>query len=396
MEAEKPGNGERLVRLQDVTPVMKNETMLLQDYRQKSDELACYPMHVVLYLTDHCNQECQFCFGSQKDPREAIFADPNLFSRMDWLRYCSGIQVIGAGEALCHPNFPRIFRTIKRQSPFSDLRLYTNGQGLRGKRLDVVLECATSVHISVNAITKSVFDTVVHKASHQVLMENLNELAQRKPKQLNVILSLVVLRETIHEVRKMVDFAASRGFVEVQAHWGTPTRMSLKRGCLPAESYGIRYADYVDVDELKAYAQERGVNLCMDQRSSAVPTQVECYEPWTHMRLTPVGKGPVVDGLQCQAGWKVMVCCAGEANLFATDSAVVDIKQVWNSERLCFIRRTVNSSEFMANKMCTCCRLARETMPGDFARQEAIRQMLRIPKAGPFPLKWVGQPDDPA
>lgn len=401
MESEMPKVRVKIAPDSLNNPKKMNDTLATLEYNKSADTVMSYPRNVVFAVTDACNQRCRFCNGSQKSAGEAAYADPRIFARMNWLKYCNEIQVSGSGEALCHPAIGRILRGIRSVAECADLRLYTNGLALNGQRLDIALDTCNSIHISANAVTREVYDHVIRQGSYDTLVSNLDELARRKPPHVRVMLSVVVLRETVHEIRKLVDFAAERGFDWVVAILGMQNRAVLERGGLPAESFDVTYTDYLDVEGLKEYARQRKILLVLEQRFSAFPESLDCNDPWTHLRLLTLPRKERGRGAMT---WRAQVCCANTPNLHVSDDALVDGHQLWNCGRLRLIRRTVNNEclqitsrtagteDVPANPMCAYCRMAREIGLNDSKGLQELRAALHLPGQDFFPLAEVGNP----
>ncbi|WP_415718682.1 radical SAM protein [Maridesulfovibrio sp.] len=327
------------------------------------------PENIVFTITDACNQKCLFCSGVHRDNKSATYADPDSILTMDWLSKVNQIMVVGAGEALVHPRYCDFMFNIKKVSPKSKLKLYTNGLGLHGKRLHATLQTVSEIHISLNAVTKKTFEKIIINSSYERTIKNLKELSKNKG-HIRVILSFVALKQNIAETKKMIDLAAHYNFESVIAMKG----FQPGHNGLPKDSYLDDLSLYFNEAELKAYAASKGVKFLTNENYRQSLRGI-CHEPWKSLRFN-----------NAKEGWDIGVCCRGILNLLIPYNKCHNIDKIWNSERIRFVRETVNDADkIIANKMCLLCRMRIDNEKNFIEKRELIFKNLRIKNGEFFP-----------
>lgn len=190
-----------------------------------TSENITWPSRVVFTITDACNQHCLFCAGVHRHKHVAK-ANPDAF-KLPWLKNIPNIMLVGAGEALAHPQYVEILSTVRDFAPHAHIQLYTNGKALSGKRLEATVHLADSIYISQNSLQPHVYNSIIRGGDYARTMNNLRELSlqkKRSKKDLYVILSYVGLRQNIHEAKGFIDCASALGFEEVRMLKGFPPR----------------------------------------------------------------------------------------------------------------------------------------------------------------------------
>lgn len=363
----------------NISPLDYNDRLASSLSANAISTVSSYPTSVFLNITDGCNQRCRFCFGNHKKASEATFANLETIAAMKWLGWAKVIMIIGSGEALFHPQYAKILYTIRKLAPGASIRVYTNGLGLTGKRLTATLDCADKVIISMNAVSKQAYEAVILNGSHAQIMENIKNLEARRPAHMEVNLGLVVVKETVDEIKKMVDLASACRFQTVFARRGkSPGDPSPE--ALPESSYFAENDEgYFDYNALRQYAAEKNVLLCSPTDEWDFLYKAHCDAPWKELRLNA-----------CPGGWELKFCCEGQLNVFIKEQDAIDIAKIWNSKRIQFVRETVNGENIMANRMCLLCRYEHSADPKFQAAGQLIKNRLGL-KSGmdSFPPEWL-------
>ena len=325
-----------------------------------------YPQNVIFTITDKCNQVCRFCAGTHRKTAQAE-ADPDAL-RLPWLAHASSIMIVGAGEALAHPQYPAIIKNIYKSAPSVPITLYTNGLGLHGKNLEYTLRHASHIKISQNTLSEKVYNTIIAGGNYRQSIKNLQELSKQlnKYRNISVTLMLVALKQNIHELKNFIDCASNLGFQCVHVMKGFyPNHDGLRR-----DSYIDAMDDEIDISNLKHYAQKHGVTFTTNLEFRSALEEGPCLSPWKECRLRITPKG-----------WRCDVYCRGTCGIYMSDAALQDIQKFWLHNRLNFIRRTVNTDEILANKMCLKCRLCIRDEKFFYDNEDMIHTKLKIKNA---------------
>ncbi len=174
---------------------------------------------------------------------------------------------------------------------------------------------------------------------------------------------LVGLKQNIHEIKKFIDTASGLGFAGVHLMKGFyPNHDGLAK-----DSYLDSIYDDVDIPMLENYARQKKVLFTTNLGFRKVLEEGECYSPWNEFRLIITSNG-----------WRCDVCCRGSCGIYMSDSALHDVHKFWHHERLDFIRRTVNTDEIIANKMCLRCRLNIRDEKFFYDNEDMIDNKLKV------------------
>lgn len=310
------------------------------------------PEVVVIDIGNVCNQVCKFCnvLKTSRSKKKILLKESD-FSGFEWLRYAKTICLSGFfGDVLANKNFAEILRKIRRLAPFSDLKVYTNGLGMSEENIDAILECCSSLHLSVNAVSRDVYEKSISGGSYDRHMRNMILLAEKKNKlrkKLYISTSFVVTKTSEKDVEKFVQFVCNMPFEHINLHYGyywyTPQEKNDKR-FFGADEF-LEHYDSIDVDRLKAYCDERGVSFLF-RTHEACYSKLLCSRPWSHIYIG------IIDGYP-----GMYLCCGGTRPLLITSqfNNFRNIAKFWNHDLIQEIRSNVNNAE-PSNDMCLYCR----------------------------------------
>ncbi len=365
-------------------PVRFNECLNRLERRYGRTWLRSYPPVVGFALSNYCNQRCRFCSLDLKQIARREVLPAELFEQMTWLGRVREIWLSGgAGDSLVHPEFARIVRGVRRLAPKSRLMVCTNGLGLSGENLEAT-DHLDYLNISANAACEATYGRLIKGGSFGRLLANLEALSRRRPPRLAVRLSMVLARSAVGDVQPMIDLAARLKFdaVEIYPYFPIPP----VDGALPvSEALHDDPEAWHAVRQLSEHARQRGVGYIVAgeplARCRAANTVVAypgaggCSSPWSKAQI---GIGP--------GGERAFsICCSGVSlNLAVEDSAIVDLRRVWNCRRMREVRRTVNARDDLQNNMCWLCRRLERADYGSKAqlREEASRARPSIQFTG--------------
>lgn len=324
------------------------------------------PKHITLCISNVCQQRCRFC-RFDHDGRINKFISLQTIERMDWLHGAESLCISGSGEALVHPQYVQIMRTVRQKAPRARLMLYTNGLGLFGKNLDVTVRYADIIHISQNAVTQKAYDAVIQGGNYNLAMRNLKALAKAGAKEVH--LSFVLVRENMADIRRGIEIAANYGFKRVIIRTAMQPVKPFSYSLLP-ESFDVEDFDISAHEEL---AKSRGVEFVYNKDRGCGESL--CWQPWTYLLAYLHPSGEIT----------IEPCCHSYAGIVCSEKALTNFDKVFNNSRIAFIRKTVNNPELLpANKMYLACRMSNR-----FASPEekvAFRKKMQIDQVDGRPV----------
>ena len=352
-----------------VTPFTVTDSQILRNSEKIKDAfeknlLVCdsVPDVAVIDIGNVCNQLCRFCpaLKSNHNKKKVLLSEED-FDGFTWLRNVKQICLSGFfGDVLANKKFPQILRKIRKLAPYSDLKVYTNGLGLTEENIDVILECCSWLHLSVNAISPDVYKKSIIGGDYSRHVNNLALLAEKKiklQKQLYISTSFVVTRISASDVEKFVRFVCNMPFERINLHYGYYRYSPVEKGqdkFFGREEF-LEHYDGVDSEALADYCTAHGV-VFFARTHEACYSKDYCIRPWNNIYLGIVDSKP-----------GMYLCCSGTRPLLETSrfNNFREIEKFWNHERIQEIRRNVNSLE-PTNEMCVFCRAPKKiatTMP---------------------------------
>lgn len=134
----------------------------LESYLKQGD---CYPVHMIVGLTNCCNHACTWCYGY-----DAISThyNNNNFAPVDMIINTvdeasnlglRAVTLVGTGEPTLHPRFIEIIRGIKSKGV--DVGLFTNGALINEEMVSAIADTHTFLRLSCSAA-----DTEEHNHIH--------------------------------------------------------------------------------------------------------------------------------------------------------------------------------------------------------------------------------------
>lgn len=262
---------------------------------------------------------------------------------MNWLEGAESLCISGSGEALVHPQYAQIIRTVRRKAPRAKLMLYTNGLGLFGKNLEATLKYADIIHISQNAVTEKAYNAIIMGGNYKLAMNNLKNLAKARERVREIHLSFVLLKENMHDISRAIQIAADYGFTKVIVRY--PSQPVKKFAySLPPDSMDVQTFDIPFHQQL---AESKGIEFVHNRDKECGESL--CWQPWTYLLVYLPPSGEI----------SLAYCCHGQPQIYCDEKALTDFNKIFNNSRVAFIRKTVNSPQLLpANKMCLACRMS--------------------------------------
>lgn len=190
----------------------------LHGAKSEDRERHCDPYKLQLELTYDCSLSCKFCCAPWKDHPELFgqeLSTSEWFSLID--RYASSnirLITLTGGEPLLRPDFAQIAEYIALLPFEHQCGVYTNLCDLSSEHEEVLSDHGFVVNTSLQGLSN--WRQSARPQGDQTLSrwrENCKRLCQRG---LPLVTTIVVTRETVHEMDRMVQFALDAGSRRVQ------------------------------------------------------------------------------------------------------------------------------------------------------------------------------------
>jgi MoaA/NifB/PqqE/SkfB family radical SAM enzyme len=180
-----------------------------------SDRLRALPL-LVLYITDGCNSRCVTC-DIWKLPRRNM--DLALAERLaaEFPRLGVKMAVLSGGEAMQHPDWPRIAALFRAAG--TKVMLLTNGLALK-KQAREVIENIDALTVSLDGATPETYHAIRGVDALPVILEGMRAVAEGG---VPITTRTTVQRRNFRELPAIVDVAKGAGarqvsFLAVDTH----------------------------------------------------------------------------------------------------------------------------------------------------------------------------------
>lgn len=348
-------------------PHLLNQKLNKLEHKLGLSTLYSFPTYVTLSMTTDCNARCSFCNYAPKRKELRDYLTVSEVQKMSWLKYVSTLNLNGGlSDSLVNVEFLNIFRYIKDNFSHLNLTISTNGIGLTEEICENFLNNMSYVLVSINPSTKKTwtkimrtkgFDNVIEMSSYLAKIKKKNSVS--KPE---LIISMVLLKDNIHEAPEFVELAKKIGANKVIFQNYLLTAVIGKKDF--DESHSLYYhQEYYDemMEKASQRAKKHGIELVkplgfdkknyyisLGEKSKQPP--ISCKQPWTNCFLS------------CLPGnerhREIMFCCIGIPYRIPYDKSRMTetyfIKNVWNHPVAKYMRKTVNNNK--GNPICSFCR----------------------------------------
>ncbi|MBI5655297.1 MAG: radical SAM protein [Geobacter sp.] len=315
------------------------------------ERLVSMPPLVQLSTGTCCNLRCVFC-TERGAGTEGFYRDLTLEEFMplaEGLDLVSTVQLWGWGEPFFNPHYEAIFAYVTERYPGIEINLSTNGTLFDETWQRRLLDYGnTSVNVSVNAASRSIYELVSGRDLFDRVADNLRSFGRlrgefREKTRSRFTVSCVVIDDNVHEMADFVDFAADVGADHVQfmdlmhlnvrcpaisaAGRGETVRERFAEARQRATTRQIGIGSFLPYAANDYLAMERyGSGIAIAGPDAPVPLQ-PCYEPW---RSVMIGTD----------GTATLCCRTGAVTGNVRQSG---LEAVWNSDVYRAFREVVNS-----------------------------------------------------
>lgn len=151
------------------------------DQLKQRSSLRALPLSFHFEVNDNCNLKCAMC-ARQSDyvPKGTGNLEPSIIRGIrKWLARAQYVGLAGNGEPFLHPRLFDILEDIRQAGSVPSL--ITNGMLLTLERLERLIALGPSIlNISIDAATKSTFESIRVGANFDTILHNLDNLVSLK------------------------------------------------------------------------------------------------------------------------------------------------------------------------------------------------------------------------
>ncbi|MGC8490165.1 MAG: radical SAM protein [Syntrophobacteraceae bacterium] len=196
----------------------QNAAVNTAEMQAGSTVLESAPQRLVFELTNACNLSCIMCGRNARNFRPTWFNPDWLEKFAPLLELAGEVTLFGWGEPTLHPKFRQILEYLGR-FPVKKYFL-TNGM-LLDRFSDLVVDTVDIMAVSLDGANRETNERIRKGADSEKIIANLRTLLARRnssPRRrphINFVMTL--MKENLHELPLLVEFAHTLGIEEVKA-----------------------------------------------------------------------------------------------------------------------------------------------------------------------------------
>lgn len=241
-----------------------------------SDRLRALPM-VVLYITDGCNSRCVTC-DIWKLPRRNMSMDLVQHLADEVPRLGVGTVVLSGGEAMQHPEWPRIAQTFRGLG--AKVILLTNGLALK-KQARQVIESVDLLTVSIDGGTPETYHAIRGVDALPVILEGMRIIADGG---VPITTRTTLQHANFREMPLIVDIAKRAGASKVSF---------LAVDVSSAEAFGPRFQDQQDQNVIPLNAIHAPPSPALTRED--LPEFARVLESLEHTRAEDFASGQIAE-----------------------------------------------------------------------------------------------------
>lgn len=190
-----------------------NDIFLELNHFEKREILDSYPVNLQIEHTNFCNARCIMCSHCfTKNHGASNLSENNLDYLKEALPYVHKVTLHGYGEPFLHPDIMDILKMY--DSYGIQMTCNTNASIMSPELADIIHKCFYDISISCDAATAYTYEHIRKGLKFETFKKNVCLLRDRGD-QLTMRMAVVVMRQNLEELPKIVELAAELGFQEV-------------------------------------------------------------------------------------------------------------------------------------------------------------------------------------
>ena len=189
----------------------------------EEDDIKQIIKTIHITVTDDCNLRCLHCYMSagivSKEYLNLTLVGDKIKRIQQYYNDKLDIVVSG-GEPLLHPDILSFLKEIKENR----VTLFTNGMMINSNNISIISETCDAVQISMEGISKSVFERIRGKNTYDKLMDTIVYL---KESNVRVILAITMLPNTIDDIKSnLISFLKDLSYKNIEVRLNYELEMS--------------------------------------------------------------------------------------------------------------------------------------------------------------------------
>ncbi|MCB4791205.1 MAG: radical SAM protein [Elusimicrobia bacterium] len=299
-------------------------------------------------LTTRCNIKCKTC-GLWNKKWDLPYKTAKEI--MDYYPFLERVVWLG-GEVFLYKHFEEMF---DKAASFENLtqHVITNGVILTDKWINKIVQTKnTELAVSIDGVTKDVYESIRQGSSYDKLMKNVKKLIESKNKynpKMNIRLNAVIMKSNYLQIEDFIEFAKDNGFNQVSL-------MALHFNLAPDEDifYENKDADAIKfvskaIPAIKKKSAEYKIELDILLPPAETSFKKINKKEDTEIKVQQIKSKEIV----CKMPWQYMMIC-DNGDVLITGSCLRKIgnidenslDEIWNSKTAVSYRRNIIDRKF--------------------------------------------------
>ena len=324
--------------------IFLNEKEILE----KKVVLESKPRHITVELTTKCNLRCLMCGFSDIDNDKKInISDEFLQFFKSNIQYFERIVWQG-GEPFLYNEIFNLVDLAKKNNVFQQIS--TNFLLFNDKNIEKICDEKITLSISIDGITKDIYEKIRLGGNFETLIKNLNILKKYKEnKTFKMIMAVVVMPINFMQLDDMVKFAINYGFDEINF------QKYMKKRDMDLD-LNTEQLDFV-LKRIKLYEKQSlcseipiKISTAFEYEKECVNTETnECKSECEDIKDNEKQKEIVNEKIFCYAPWTNLCLYTNNILKIACNSIDINCKEteIWNNRELIKYRQMIVDKNLM-------------------------------------------------
>ncbi len=191
-----------------------NNILAVYEMKNGAEHYGHFPVIMHLELSSFCNCECMMCKHCYEKNVDAKYLTRRSFEELKkYFPTCKLVVINGYGEPFIHPDISDIISAFDEYN----IKILTtsNLQYLPTGSLQKINNSFMRINVSCDGATEQTYQSIRRRASFEKFKSNVKVLRESCPN-VQLYLSVVAMRQNIHEAVELVRLAKDYGFEEVR------------------------------------------------------------------------------------------------------------------------------------------------------------------------------------
>ncbi|MCH5161961.1 MAG: radical SAM protein [Clostridiales bacterium] len=191
-----------------------NNILAVAEMKRGEAHYRHLPVIMHVELTDMCNSECMMCKHCYEKNINAKSLSAAAFEKLtQYFPTCKLVVINGYGEPFIHPDISNIISAFDEYGV--KIMTTSNAQRIPLDSLEKINDTFLRINVSCDGATEKTYQSIRRRSSFERFKQNVKALRENCPN-VELFMSVVAMRQNIHEAVDLVRLAHEYGFKEIR------------------------------------------------------------------------------------------------------------------------------------------------------------------------------------